>query len=109
MEAEQKNYSIDDLLEYSYYRLGLDNKYYPIFKEKALLAFESISDSPLGPTQTDINRCLKQAEEQIVYYIGQLKSGKSEDEINVAPKSFLLYAFEKIIAFLSFYSIYFYI
>ena len=97
MEAEQKNYSIDDLLEYSYYRLGLDNKYYPIFKEKALLAFESISDSPLGPTQTDINRCLKQAEEQIVYYIGQLKSGKSEDEINVAPKSFLLYAFEKIV------------
>ncbi len=97
MEAIQKTYSFDDLLEYSYYRLGLDNKYYSVFKEKAMTVFESISEFPFGPTQTDINMCLREAEEFIAYYVGQIKSGKSEDEINVAPKSFLLYFFEKIV------------
>ena len=97
MEAIQKNYSFDDLLEYSYYRLGLDDKYYPIFKEKALFVFESIPESLLGPTQTDINICLRKAEEFIISYVCQIKLGKSEDEIMFTPKSYLLAAFEKIV------------
>lgn len=77
MDTEQKWTISEDVLKKAFGNLGIDDVYYPVFKEEAISCFNDIAYD-LEPESDDYDDCINIASEYIKEYVGQIKKGKSK-------------------------------
>lgn len=76
MEIEYKWTIEDDVLKDSFGKLGIDDKFFPVFKERALYRLNDIVSGELIPE--DIDDSIETTSEYIIEYANQIKGGMSE-------------------------------
>ena len=76
MEIEYKWTIEDDVLKESFGKLGIDDKFFPVFKERALYRLNDIVLEELMPE--DIDDSIESTSEYIKEYANQIKKGMSK-------------------------------
>lgn len=77
MEIEIKWTIPEDVMKEAFGKLEIDDKYYPVFSERAICALNGIA-TDYEPEQDDIEGALDIAKEYMNIYVGQIEAGLSE-------------------------------